>query len=232
MRNIAVILAGGKGNRFGGDLPKQLVQLAGKTIIEHTIEVFQNSSSIDEIAIVSNPDYISDIEHIVTTNAYFKVKNILIGGKERTYSSLAAIRAYDGENEDVNLIFHDAVRPFIDLSIIDRVVEALRKYNAVDVAIPTTDTIIEIDENNLIKSVPNRRYLRRSQTPQAFRLSTIKEAYSLAIKDPSFVATDDCGVVIKYLPDEKISIVEGSERNIKITYELDMFLAEKLIQNK
>lgn len=232
MKNIAVLLAGGKGNRFGGNLPKQLIKVAGKTIIEHTIEVFQKSQEIDEIAIVSNPDYITNIEDIVNKNGYNKVKKILHGGKERSDSSLAAIRAYELEYKDVNLIFHDAVRPFIELPILNRVVTALEEYNAVDVAIPATDTIIEVDENNVIYSVPNRDNLRRGQTPQAFKLSTIRDAYNIALKDPNFKATDDCGVVVKYLPSEKIYVVEGSETNIKVTYELDMFIADKLFQLK
>lgn len=230
MRNIAIILAGGQGSRFGSSLPKQLVKLAGKTIIEHTLDVFQNSDCIDEIAIVSNPDYIVNIEYIVNNNNYFKLKKILSGGKERSDSSIAAIRAYENESDEVNLIFHDAVRPFVSLAIIQSVVEALKKYNAVDVAVVTTDTIIEIDENKFISAVPNRSVLRRSQTPQAFKLSTIRDAYDIALKDTNFQATDDCGVVLKYLPSNKIFVVEGSETNIKITYELDMFIAEKLCQ--
>jgi len=232
MKNIAVLLAGGKGNRFGGNLPKQLIKVAGKTIIEHTIEVFQKSSDIDEIAIVSNPDYVTNIEEIVNKNSYQKVKKILQGGKERSDSSLAAIRAYELEDEEVNLIFHDAVRPFIELPIIKKVVDSLNEYNAIDVAIPATDTIVEVDEKNVISKVPNRDSLRRGQTPQAFKLSTIRDAYDLALKDPNFKATDDCGIVLKYLPSEEIYVVEGSETNIKVTYELDMFIADKLFQLK
>jgi 2-C-methyl-D-erythritol 4-phosphate cytidylyltransferase len=232
MKNIAVLLAGGKGNRFGGNLPKQLIKVAGKTIIEHTIEVFQKSTDIDEIAIVSNPDYISNIEEIVNKNGYTKVKKILHGGKERSDSSLAAIKAYELEYKEANLIFHDAVRPFIELPIIKNVVDALKEFKAVDVAIPATDTIIEVDENNVISNVPNRDSLRRGQTPQAFRLSTIRDAYEKALNDPNFKATDDCGVVVKYLPEEKIFVVDGSETNIKVTYSLDMFIADKLFQLK
>ena len=232
MKNIAVLLAGGKGNRFGGDLPKQLIKVAGKSIIEHTIEVFQKSSDIDEIAIVSNPDYITNIEDIVNKNGYNKIKKILRGGKERSDSSLAAIKAYETEEHEVNLIFHDAVRPFIELPIIHKVVESLKDYNAVDVAIPATDTIVEVNNENVISKVPNRDILRRGQTPQAFKLSTIRDAYALALKDPNFKATDDCGIVLKYLPNEEILVVEGSETNIKVTYELDMFIADKLFQLK
>lgn len=234
MRNIGVILAGGNGSRFGGNLPKQFIKVAGKTIIEHTLDVFQKCESIDEVAIVINPSFTNEIESIVNNNQYNKVKKILLGGKERSDSSLAAINAYqDEENADeIKLIFHDAVRPFINRTIINEVINSLSTCNAVDVAIKATDTIIEVSDKDQIVNVPNRDHLRQGQTPQAFRLKTIKKAYKKALADPHFKATDDCGVVLKYLPEETITVVEGSAENIKITYDLDMFIADKLFQLK
>ncbi|RXQ94554.1 SDR family NAD(P)-dependent oxidoreductase [Ancylomarina salipaludis] len=234
MTNICVLLAGGNGNRLGGELPKQFIKIAGKTIIEHSIDIFEKSEQINEIAIVINPMYVQQIEDIVIKNQYKKVKKILQGGKERSDSSLAAIRAYEHEpnSDHFNLIFHDAVRPFVSLSIIDKVISAMEKYNAVDVAIPATDTIIEVDEANFITNIPRRSKLRQGQTPQAFKLSTIRNAYKLAAQDPAFTSTDDCGVVLKYLPQEKVYVVEGSQSNIKVTYELDLFIADKLFQLK
>ncbi|WP_282126835.1 bifunctional cytidylyltransferase/SDR family oxidoreductase [Marinifilum flexuosum] len=234
MRNIGVLLAGGNGNRLGANKPKQLIKVAGKSIIEHTIEVFQKSTDISEIAIVINPLYVSEIEEIVNKNSYNKVKKILQGGKERSDSSLAAIHAYELEPDadQINLVFHDAVRPFLDLSTISSVVDALKTYNAIDVAIPATDTIIEVNNDNTIAKVPQRDTLRRGQTPQGFKLKTIRNAYQKALNDSQFKATDDCGVVLKYLPEEPIFVVEGSETNIKVTYEIDMFIADKLFQLK
>ncbi|MBO4599928.1 MAG: 2-C-methyl-D-erythritol 4-phosphate cytidylyltransferase, partial [Bacteroidales bacterium] len=104
MRNIAVILAGGAGSRMGGGIPKQFLKVAGKKIIEHTIDVFEKNVHIDEVAIVCKSDYISDMEQIVVGNEYRKVKKILQGGNERYQSSLSAIAAYD--NDEDNLIFH------------------------------------------------------------------------------------------------------------------------------
>nr|WP_320117902.1 bifunctional cytidylyltransferase/SDR family oxidoreductase [uncultured Marinifilum sp.] len=234
MRNIGIILAGGNGSRFGGNLPKQFIKVAGKTIIEHTLDVFQKCETIDEVAIVINPSFTNEIETIVNNNQYNKVKKILLGGKERSDSSLAAINAYkDDENADeIKLIFHDAVRPFINRTIINEVINSLSTCNAVDVAIKATDTIIEVCDKDKIVNVPNRDKLRQGQTPQAFRLKTIKQAYEKALLDPHFKTTDDCGVVLKYLPEEQISVVEGSAENIKITYDLDMFIADKLFQLK
>lgn len=230
MNNIAVILAGGVGSRLGYSIPKQFFKVAGKTIIEHTIDVFDNNSLIDEIAIVVHPLYIDEMESIVVRNQWKKVKKILKGGDERYMSTLSAIKAYEGGDE-CNMIFHDAVRPLVNNNIIKNVVEALKTFDAVDVAVPATDTIIEVDEDGkFIDKIPKRKLLRRGQTPQAFKYSIIAQAYEKALKDPDFISTDDCGTVVKYMPDVKIFVVEGEESNMKLTYKEDLFLLDKLFQ--
>lgn len=229
MKNIAIILAGGTGQRLGDNTPKQFLKLAGKKVIEHTLDVFQNHPLIDEIAVVSNPLYITEVESILLKNQYTKLKKILSGGKDRYHSSLAAIRAY---TEEVNLIFHDAVRPLVNDRIISDCIMALEKYNAVDVAIKTTDTIIQVDDVNCIIGIPDRNCLRNGQTPQAFKKSIIARAYDLALQDPNFSTTDDCGVVYKYLPDEPVFVVQGEQFNMKLTYKEDLFLLDKLFQLK
>ena len=160
-KNIAVILAGGVGSRSGLGSPKQFFKVAGKTVIEHTVNVFDNHRLIDEIAIVTHPLYNREIEEMVIRNKWKKVKKILAGGKERYESSLAAIDAYSSDPECC-LIFHDAVRPLISNEIIDGIVKALETYNAVDVAVPATDTIIQVDaKGEVIEKIPDRRFLRR-----------------------------------------------------------------------
>lgn len=229
-KNIAVILAGGSGSRFGSKTPKQFFKLAGKTIIEHTIEAFEEHDSIDEICVVIKAEFKLNIENIVLQNKYKKVKKILEGGEERKDSSLSAIMAYRG-NDDYNLIFHDAVRPFVSVKIIDNIISSLDQYNAIDVAIPATDTIIEV-EQGFITNIPKRSNMMQGQTPQAFKLKTIKKAYELAELDKDFLPTDDCGVVKKFLPDEKIFVVEGSFENMKITHRQDLAIADRIFQSK
>ena len=229
LKNIAVILAGGSGTRLGDELPKQFLQVAGKKIIEHTIEVFEDAPSIDEIAIVVKSDFLKDVELIVNQNNYRKVKHVLHGGKERYDSSLSAIRAYD---EEVNLLFHDAVRPLVDNRIIEDCIRALQIYDAVNVATPSTDTIVQVDLSNCIAHIPDRSLLRNSQTPQCFKRSVILQAYENALNDPNFRTTDDCGVVKKYLPETPIYVVEGDVSNMKLTYKEDLFLLEKLFLSK
>lgn len=226
--NIAVILAGGSGSRMGNDTPKQFLKVAGKKVIEHTIDAFEVAQNIDEICIISRADYIHEVESLVVKNQYKKVRKILAGGKERYDSSLAAIRAYTCDED--NLIFHDAVRPLITERIINDCISALDKFNAVDVAIKATDTIIQVGADDCITSIPDRNELRNGQTPQCFKRRTIAKAYELALQDPNFRTTDDCGTVRKYLPDEPVYVVEGENFNMKLTYVEDLFLLDKLFQ--
>lgn len=231
MKNLAVILSGGVGSRFGGALPKQFTKLAGKEIIEYTIDIFQNSDSIDEILVVSQSHHINRTWDLVKKNKWTKVKNVITGGDERfnsTYSALMALSDYDME---CNVLFHDAVRPLINQKIIDRCLEALKNFEAVDVVIPSSDTLVEVSDNGCISNIPNRTHMRRGQTPQGFKLGTIKHAYQRAIEESRKMFTCDCGVVRAMLPQIQVATVEGCERNIKVTHPVDLFIAEKFLQS-
>ncbi len=226
MKNIAIILAGGSGSRFGADMPKQFLKVAGKMIIEHTIDAFERHPLIDEIAIVSRADYMDEMKEMVKNDGYRKVTHILQGGKERYHSSLAAIKAFT--DDDDNLLIHDGVRPLVSERIITDCVNALADYEAVDVAVPTTDTIIELHEDGSIARIPQRRLLRNAQTPQCFRRRVIAEAFRLALQDPDFFPTDDCSIVLKYMPEVAIKVVDGEPTNIKVTYKSDLETVERL----
>jgi 2-C-methyl-D-erythritol 4-phosphate cytidylyltransferase len=128
------------------------------------------------------------------------------------------------------MLFHDAARPLVSARIISDTLKAMETFNAVDVAIPAVDTIVQCDAaGTVMESIQNRNLLWRMQTPQGFRQETIAKAYEVALRDPGFTATDDCGTVLRYLPDEKVGIVRGSERNIKLTYADDLPLLEFLL---
>ena len=233
--NIAVILAGGTGSRMGGSLPKQFLDLDGRPVIAHSIEAFDSHPAIDEVAVVIHPDWRGRMEEIVAQGHWQKVKKIIDGGSERYMSSLNAIMAYIDEPDDTNLLLHDAARPFLSADIIDRVVSALERHDAVGVAVPSTDTVWEVHPDFIVEQtteisrfvarIPERKLMWRAQTPQAFRLPLIRDAYQRALQDPRFQATDDCGVVRKYMPGTKITVVEGNERNRKITFPEDLQIA-------
>lgn len=232
MKNVAVILAGGMGRRLGLTKPKQFLKIAGKMVLEHTVDIFEKHERINEIAIVVHADFMGFIEEIAVRNGWTKVKKILHGGKERFESSLSAIMAYSNES-DVNLIFHDSVRPLVSPRIISDVCDALLAFEAVDVVVPPIDTIVKLNDNGLfVDEIPQRKYLGYGQTPQGFRLKTIKEAYERAKEDINFYTTDDCGVVIKYLPAVKVAVVTGERSNIKLTTAEDIYLLDKLFQIK
>ena len=228
--NVAVILAGGTGTRVGASMPKQFLDIDGRSVIERSIDAFDQAAGVDEVAIVVHPDWKSHMEGLVNRNSWQKVKRILEGGAERYMSSLNAIAAYLDYPDDTNLILHDAARPFVSQEVIARTVEALRYHEAVGVGIPSTDTVWEVRQDfdpqlsKFIVRIPERSTMWRAQTPQAFRLPLIRDAYQCALQDPQFRATDDCGVVRRYLPSVKIHIVEGEEQNRKITFKEDMRL--------
>ena len=229
MKNYAIILASGAGERSGLDMPKQFVKIAGKSVLEHTLKVFQENIHIDQIIVVTNSAYVNFTEELIRKNNFSKVTEVVKGGDTRRKSSYIGINIIREENAKV--LIHDAVRPFITSRIIDDCISALDKYKAVDVAITSADTIIKVKEENVIEDIPARKYLRRGQTPQAFDLKIIKKAHELANGDKNVVVTDDCGLIMKYgLAD--VYVVEGDDSNIKITYPIDVAIADKLFQLK
>lgn len=231
MRCVAVVLAGGTGTRVGLDLPKQLIKIAGKPIIEHTIAALQESPLVDEILVMMAPGHLDPVRDIVRGGAYPKVTGILEGAGTRNDTTRAAIDAISRGQDECYVLLHDAVRPLLSQDIIEANVRALAEYDAVDTAIPSADTIVQVEEGSeLIDDVLRRDLLRRGQTPQSFKLSTIKAAYDKAALDPDFTATDDCTVVLRYLPEVPIAVVSGHERNMKVTEPIDVYLADKLFQ--
>lgn len=226
--NVAVLLAGGVGTRLGMDVPKQLLKIAGRTILEHSLACLNQHDDVDEVVIMMAPGHLDAVRAIVRGGEYSKVAKILEGADTRNETTLRALEAL-GER-DCKVLLHDAVRPLLSARIISECFRALDAYDAVDVAIPSADTIIEVGPSNTIRDIPPRASLRRGQTPQAFRASVIKKAYELAGQDPDFRATDDCTVVLRYLPDVPIWVVAGDERNMKVSEPIDLYLVDKLFQ--
>lgn len=228
IKNVAVLLAGGVGARIGLDIPKQLIKIAGRTILEHTLAALDAHPMVDEIIVMMAPGHLDAVHAIVRDGRYTKVVDVLEGADTRNGTTLRALERV-GEAE-CNVLLHDAVRPLVTERIITECFEALKVHQAVDVAIPSADTIIEVSADDTIRDIPPRAALRRGQTPQAFKASVIREAYARAGRDPDFVATDDCTVVLRYLPEVPIYVVHGDERNMKVTEPIDVYLADKLFQ--
>jgi 2-C-methyl-D-erythritol 4-phosphate cytidylyltransferase len=225
-RSVAVILAGGTGRRLGLAAPKQLSEIAGRSILEHAIAAFDTSPRIDEITVVMAAGYLAEASRIAAP--FGKVTTVCEGGTTRTESTLVALERLADLPDDVRVLFHDAARPFVDHRIIADCVETLDAYEVVAVAMPSSDTVVMV-RGGLVVEMPAREDVRRFQTPQGFHLGTIRAAYELALRDPGFAerpATDDCGVVHRYLPATPIRVVQGSEQNLKVTHPIDLVVAE------
>ncbi len=210
------------------DIPKQLIKIAGRPILEHSLSALDGHDDVDDIILLMAPGHLDAAHAIVASGGYSKVTQILEGAETRNDTTLRALAALT--DDDCKLLLHDAVRPLVSRRIIAECFSALDGYDAVDVAIPSADTIIEVTDDNTIKDIPPRASLRRGQTPQAFRASVLRAAYALAKQDPHFVATDDCTVVLRYLPEVPIWVVRGDERNMKVTEPIDLYLVDKLFQ--
>jgi 2-C-methyl-D-erythritol 4-phosphate cytidylyltransferase len=157
---------------------------------------------------------------------YCKVSRVIEGGATRIESAREAIRILGAA--DCNLLLHDAARPLIGPRVIEDCVAALRTYPAACAAVPASDTMVKVVKD-LITERPPRDRLRRRQTPQGFRLEIIRRGYELALADPGFVPADDCGIVLRYLPEVPVRLVPGSERSVTITGPADIEIAETLL---
>ncbi len=219
MKVYAIILASGSSKRFGEKVPKQFVKIQNKTILEHTVEAFDNNKLITDIIVVCHPNYLEFAKNLLTKEKFNKIKIITEGGNTRQESSYIGVSFVKENNAKV--LIHDAARPFVKQEIINDCILALDKFEAVGVAIESNDTIVKIDEKGFVAEIPNRSFLRRMQTPQAFKASIIKKAHKLAKDNPELFVTDDCGMVL-YFHLAQIAIIKGNEDNIKITRKSDL----------
>jgi 2-C-methyl-D-erythritol 4-phosphate cytidylyltransferase len=227
MRMVAVVLGGGIGQRMGAALPKQLLRLGGTTLVEHCVAAFEQAPGVDEILVLMAAGYVEQVRDMLAEGGFSKVTGVIAGGVARSDSTRVALSAIAGPG-DCGVLLHDAARPLVDQRIIADCVAALEVHEAAGVAVPASDTIV-ITDNGVMHTMPRRETLWRCQTPQCFRFPVIARAHELAAADPDFTPTDDCGVVLRYLPGVDVHIVPGSERNLKVTYPQDLAVAEALL---
>lgn len=231
---VAAVLAGGTGARMGAPVPKQLLEVGGKPVLQHTLEAFEAAPEIDRIVVVMAEAHREAVAPIAAAAGVTKLAGVIAGGADRSGSSRAAIawtRSLLGPGADCKLLLHDAARMLVSGRIIAEVAAALDRYDAVGVGVASPDTVIEVavgeEGREFVAAVPDRAALRRVQTPQGFRLSVIESAY--AAVDARFKPTDDCSVVLHSLPEVPVAVVAGEERNLKVTGPLDLVVAEALL---
>jgi 2-C-methyl-D-erythritol 4-phosphate cytidylyltransferase len=229
--NFAILLAAGIGSRFGKAILKQRARLAGRAVYEHTLERLHSFASIAGILVLFNEDMLG--ERAAIKRKYPKVLDIIKGGSSRLESSYIGLRYLAPIAEPGSkVIIHDAVRPFVDEAMVGRILAALDEHDAVDPVIDSTDTIL-VARDGFIESIPDRRNIKRGQTPQGFNFKAILEAFDRAFtsgKELNF--SDDCGLFLKYAEgaDPRVRLVPGSEDNIKVTLPIDLTIAEAIVR--
>lgn len=222
-----VVVAAGKGLRMRTEESKQYLQLSGKPILVHTLALFQRIEQVDTVVLVTGSEDVDRCSRYIEQFGLSKVKHIVTGGKERQDSVYKGLEALSGADVEWVMV-HDGVRPF---AAEEHVLACWRKAMEADaavLAVPVKDTIKVVDSAGTIESTPDRRSLWAIQTPQAFRLSLLKQAYEQAAQD-GFTGTDDAMLVERI--GTPVRVVEADYYNIKITTPEDLPWAEWIIQN-
>ena len=222
--NCAIIVAAGSGKRMGSAIPKQFLQLDGRTILSYTIEAFDSSEDINEIVIVTSEDNIAYVKDEIAA-PFKKVKDVIAGGSERQYSVFNGLSALDKACKTV--LIHDGVRPFITHECIKRIISATEKHGCCVLGMPVKDTIKICSPEGYVDTTPDRSLLWQAQTPQAFKYDIIINAHKQAQAD-GFLGTDDSMLTERL--GYKTLMVEGSYENIKITTPEDMDMGAKILE--
>ena len=214
----AILLMGGSGNRLNSLLPKQFHLLKGWPVYQYALETFLQIERFEEILLVSHPNWLDKLEHLAEN----KKVRVVAAGLTRQESSYLGLLAC--KKNTTHVVIHDAVRPFVSKEILYQHIEAVIKYGAVDTCIPSSDTIVHSIDGHLIDAIPPRQEYLRGQTPQSFEYDLILNAHIKAIAKGKVNASDDCQLIIE--EKGRVYIIKGEERNIKITTELDLELAQ------
>jgi 2-C-methyl-D-erythritol 4-phosphate cytidylyltransferase len=222
LRTIAIIVAQPAGpDKPAG--PGMLAPLAGQPVIGHSVAAFEASPLIDEIIVIAA----AQVRALLAGRGYRKVSRVLDPGRSRAESVHQVLQSLGPAT--CNVLIHDARRALVGQRIIEACVTALGTRQAVCAAVPASDTMVAV-ENGLVTLRPARDRLRRRQTPQGFRLSVIRRGYELALADRNAGPADDCGIVLRYLPEVTVGLVRGSELNFAITRPADIGIAETMLR--
>lgn len=219
----AVIVAAGTGARFGGDVPKQFMQIAGRPLLAHTVACFENCEIVNEILIVVAPEHDRTVRDMVSAEGFEKVVKVIHGGATRAESVSKGFDAVDADCKTV--LIHDGARPNVSCADIEAVAKTSLRAGAACLVAPVTDTIKEVSGGAIVRTV-DRSTLRRALTPQGFRPEILRHAMDSTELDASI--TDECMLLEKAGFD--VATVEGSASNIKVTHPEDLILAEALLR--
>ena len=226
----AIVLAAGRGRRMGTKTAKQYLELQGKPVLAYALEVFEQSSVIDDILLITGADHIDYCKkEICEKYGIKKVSAVAPGGKERYESVWKALCILKERGQSGYVMIHDGARPFLTEDILERVYRQVQTYKACVVGMPVKDTIKLIDKAGQITESPDRSFVWQAQTPQAFAIPLIIEAFEKQMKEDCSHITDDAMVVERRMG-VPVYMVEGSYRNIKITTPEDLMIAQALLR--
>ncbi|PLX81071.1 MAG: 2-C-methyl-D-erythritol 4-phosphate cytidylyltransferase [Desulfuromonas sp.] len=225
MSVIAVIPAAGFGRRMGSDISKQHLDLAGRPVLYHTLQIFEQHPAIDRICLVVPAAEVEDCRHqVMDLYGFGKVVDIVAGGRERQDSVRNGLLGCRAKADDIVLI-HDGVRPLFDAALIPPLLTLVREAGAAIIGVPVKDTIKEVVDGKIVATPPRGR-LWQAQTPQGFRYDLILQAHQTAERD-GYLGTDDASLLER--DGVPVSVLEGDGSNLKITTPEDMPVAEALI---
>ena len=223
--NIAVIPAAGIGSRMNADRAKQMLELAGVPLLVHTLRRFEACDAVHQVILVLQPNLTSDVLALISRHHLKKIARVVGGGAERQDSVYRGLQVIKPETAGIVAV-HDAVRPFVRPEEIRLVIERAEATGAALLALAATDTIKQVKGGRVGRTLDRKR-IYHAQTPQAFRYDIIRAAYDRAYTE-GYWATDDSHLVER--AGHRVSVVEGSPLNIKITRPLDLRVAEAINQ--
>ena len=220
-----IVLAAGQGSRMLNETPKQFLRVAGKSLLEHSVQALVNCAPTARLVVVVPADALELAQRLLVSHPGAE---LIVGGTSRQASTWAALEHLAATPPE-HVLIHDAARPFLNAQIVHDVLQELHLHEAVDVAIPTTDTII-VERDGFIQSIPKRAHIWRGQTPQGFHYAALMRAYREVGIHRLEEFTDDCGIYLAAYPMGRVRIVKGASSNIKITEDLDLVLADELFR--
>lgn len=228
---IAIIFAGGSGVRMGAGKPKQFLEVNGKPIIIHTLDVFENHSEIDEIYVACKEDFIGKLHKMLNRFDITKVKDIVPGGTTGMGSIYNALIAAKKQNDDDAIVLiHDGVRPCINAALISEVIKKAQEKNAVATCTPLFETPIISKNGEFVEETPVRADCYTAQAPQAFHLGEILKAHdTIRLDNPEYSGIIDNCTLMHHLGRE-VTIVKGPRTNIKVTTPEDLYIFKAMIE--
>lgn len=233
MKTTAIVLAGGSGKRMNSTVKKQFLMLKDKPLLYYSLKAFEDSFIDSVILVASGEDMEYCRKEIVQKYRFNKVEKIVEGGKERYHSVINGVMAAPVCDY---IFIHDGARPFITGSILERLFEEVKISKACVAGMPVKDTIKIADSQGYIETTPKRDLVWMIQTPQVFSYELIYRAYDILQKEETRllkegISITDDAMVVETLLGEKVKLVEGSYRNIKITTPEDLSVAEGFLQD-